>query len=44
MGPTSSIPHGKSMLGKDCSLCLVVSAAGVEGVCVCVCLCACVYL
>ena len=32
MGPTSSIPHGKSMLGEDCSLWLEVSAAGVEGV------------
>ena len=28
MGPTSSVPHGKSMLGEDCS----ISAAGVEGV------------
>ena len=32
MGPTSSIPHGKSMLGEDCSLWLELSAAGVEGV------------
>ena len=32
MGPTSSIPHGKSMLDEDCSLRLKVSAAGVEGV------------
>ena len=32
MGPTSSIPHGKSMLGEDCSLWLKVSAAGVDGV------------
>ena len=32
MGPTSSIPHGKSMLGEDCSLLLKVSAAGVDGV------------
>ena len=32
MGPTSSIPHGKSMLGEDCSLWLKVSVAGVEGV------------
>ena len=32
MGPTSSIPHGKSILGEDCSLWLKVSAAGVEGV------------
>ena len=32
MGPTSSIPHGKSILGKDCSLWLELSAAGVEGV------------
>ena len=32
MGPTSSIPHGKSMLGEDCSLWLNVSAAGVKGV------------
>ena len=32
MGTTSSIPHGKSMLGEDCSLWLKVSAAGVEGV------------
>ena len=30
--PTPSIPHGKSMLGEDCSLWLEVSAAGVEGV------------
>ena len=32
MGPTSSIPHGKSILGEDCSLWLELSAAGVEGV------------
>ena len=32
MGPTPSIPHGKSMLGEDCSLWLELSAAGVEGV------------
>ena len=32
MGLTSSVPHGKSMLGEDCSLWLNVSAAGVEGV------------
>ena len=32
MGPTSSIPHGKSMLGEDCSLWLKFSAAGVKGV------------
>ena len=32
MGPISSIPHGKSMLGEDCSLWLKVSAAGVEDV------------
>ena len=32
MGPTSSIPHGKSMLGEDCSLWFNVSAAGVDGV------------
>ena len=32
MGPTSSIPHGKSLLGKDCSLWLKCFAAGVEGV------------
>ena len=32
MGPTSSIPHGKSMLGEDGSLWLEFSAAGVEGV------------
>ena len=32
MGPTSSIPHGKSMLGKDCSLWLKFSADGVKGV------------
>ena len=31
MGPTSSIPHGKSILGKDYSLWLDLSAAGVEG-------------
>ena len=32
MGPTSSIPPGKSMLGEDCSLWLKCSAAGVKGV------------
>ena len=32
MGPTSSILHGKNMLGEDCSLWLELSAAGVEGV------------
>ena len=32
MGPTSYIPHGKSILGEDCSLWLKFSAAGVEGV------------
>ena len=32
MGPKSSIPHGKSMLGEDCSLWLKISAVGVEGV------------
>ena len=32
MGPTSSIPRGKRMLGKDCSLWLELSVAGVEGV------------
>ena len=32
MGPTSSIPHGKSMLGEDCLLWLKVFTAGVEGV------------
>ena len=32
MGPTSSIPHGKSMLDEDCSLWLEFSATGVEGV------------
>ena len=32
MGPTSSIPHGKSILSEDSSLWLKVSAAGVEGV------------
>ena len=31
MGPTSSIPHGKRMLGEDCSLWLKVFAARVEG-------------
>ena len=31
MGPTSSIHHGKSMLGEDCSLWLEVFATGVEG-------------
>ena len=32
IGPTSSIPHGKSILGEDCSLWLKLSAAEVEGV------------
>ena len=32
MGPTSSIPHGKNMLGEDCSVWLKFSAAGVEDV------------
>ena len=32
MGPTFFIPHGKSILGEDCSLWLNVSTAGVEGV------------
>ena len=32
MGPTSSIPPGKSMLGENCSLWLKCSAAGVKGV------------
>ena len=32
MGPTSSIPHGKRMLGGDCSLWLELSAAEIEGV------------
>ena len=32
MGPTSSIPHGKSMIGKDFSLWLEFPAAEVEGV------------
>ena len=32
MGPKSSIPHGKSMLGEDCSFWLNFSAAGVKGV------------
>ena len=32
MGPTSSIPHGKSMHGEGCSLGLKFFAAGVEGV------------
>ena len=32
MGPTSSIPHGKSLLYEGCSLWLELSAAGVEGV------------
>ena len=51
MGPISSIPHGQSMLGEDCSLWLELSAAGVEGVvgflaegCICVCVCVCAYL
>ena len=30
MGPTSSIPHSCSLLCKDCSLWLELSAAGVE--------------
>ena len=45
MGPTTFIPHGKSMLGEDCSLWLERSAPGVEGVagvCVCVCVCVCI--
>ena len=32
MGPTSSIPHGKSMPGEDCTLWLKFSATRVEGV------------
>ena len=32
MGPTSSNPRGKSMLGGTCSLWLEFSSAGVEGV------------
>ena len=32
MGPTSSIPHGKSMLVEDCSLWLKCFATGVESV------------
>ena len=32
MDPTSSIPHGKSILGEDCLLWLERLAAGVEGV------------
>ena len=32
MGPTFSIPHGKNMLGEDCSLWLNLPAAGVNGV------------
>ena len=32
MGHTSSIPHGKNMLGEDCSLWLKFSAVGVQGV------------
>ena len=32
MGPTSSIPHGKSMLDEGCSLWFKFSAARVEGV------------
>ena len=32
IGPPSSIPRGKSMLGEDCSLWLKFSAAGVKGV------------
>ena len=31
-GPTSSIPHGKSLLGGDCSFWCELSAAEVEGV------------
>ena len=31
IGPTSSIPHCKSMLGENCSLWLELSAAGVGG-------------
>ena len=31
MDPTSSIPHGKSLLGEDCSFWLELSAAGFEG-------------
>ena len=31
-GPTSSIPHGKSMLGENYSLWLELSAAGVDDV------------
>ena len=32
MGPTSSIHHGKTMLGEDSSLWLELSAVGAEGV------------
>ena len=32
MDPTSSIPHGNSILSEDCLLWLKYSAAGVEGV------------
>ena len=32
MGPTSPIPHVKSLLCEDCSLWLELSAAGVEGI------------
>ena len=32
MGPTSSGPHGKSLLGEDCSLWWELSATGIEGV------------
>ena len=32
MGPTSSIPHGKSLFAEDCPLWLELSAAMVEGV------------
>ena len=32
MGPTSSIPHGKSVLGEDYLLWLELSAAGSKGV------------
>ena len=32
MGPTSSIPHGKNLLGEDCSIWWKLSTAGVKGV------------
>ena len=32
MGPTSCIPHGKSLLVEDCPLWFELSAAGVRGV------------